>query len=322
MFAIIANILTIGADLLMLAAVTELVTGVKYIYFVVPYAALIAVVVIFADYRVVSRYLLWLVAVFSTYIVAAFLARPNWGDVLRDTVIPQIKPDATYFLGAVALLGTTITPYLFFWQASGEVEEKRGVQGILRTNLDITAGMIWSNVTAFFIITVTAAVLFSHHTEIKTAADAARALEPFAGTQAKYLFAVGVIGAGLLAIPVLAASTAYSVAGLVGWRRGLGRNFSTAPQFYIVVGAAILVGVQMAVANINPVRALFYSQVLDGVIAPFLVVLLLLITSSRKIMGDFVNGLPTRLIGWLAVLVLAGADCAMVYSVVKEGIPG
>jgi NRAMP (natural resistance-associated macrophage protein)-like metal ion transporter len=321
LFTIGANILTIGADLLMLAAVTELVTGVKYLYFVVPYAVIMAGIIIFTDYKVVSRYLLWLVAVFVTYIVAAFLAKPDWAHVLRETIIPQIKLDPTYLLGAVALLGTTITPYLFFWQASGEVEEKRGVQGMGRTRMDISVGMVWSNITAFFIVTVTAVVLFSHHVQIKTAADAARALEPFAGPQAKYLFAVGIIGAGMLAIPVLAASTAYSVGGLFGWRRGLGRNFHNAPQFYFVVGAAILVGVQLAVAGVNPVQALFYSQVLDGLIAPFLVVLLLLLTSNKKLMGDFVNGTWTKVIGWGAVAVLTVADSALVYTIATQGIP-
>src|ERR1700716_3488283 len=201
---VVANVITMGADLLAMGAAVELLTGIKFVYWIVPPAAVMAGVTIFLDYKVVSKYLLWLVAVFATYILAAVLARPDWGDVLRSTFVPRISLSPDYLLGAVALLGTTITPYLFFWQASGEVEEKRGVQGISRTNLDITAGMIWSNVTAFFIITVTAAVLFSHHTEIKTAADAARALEPFAGTQAKYLFSVGIIGAGLLAIPILA----------------------------------------------------------------------------------------------------------------------
>jgi len=142
------------------------------------------------------------------------------------------------------------------------------VQSINRRNVDVTAGMIWSNVTAFFVIVATGAVLFSHHTQIKTAADAARALEPVAGQYATVLFAVGVIGAGLLAIPVLAASAAFGVAGLAGWRRGLGRNAKNAPQFYIVIGLAFLIAMELAISSVNPIKALFYSQVLDGVIAP------------------------------------------------------
>ena len=319
---VIANIITIGADLLMMAAVTQLMTGVNFRVFIVPYAVVIAAMTIFTDYRVVSKYLLWLAGVFATYIVAAVLAHPNWLTVLHDTVLPAIKLNPTYFLGAVGLLGTTITPYLFFWQTSAEVEEKRGVQSTRRTGIDISIGMVWSNISGLFIMIVTATVLFSHHAQVQTAADAARALEPIAGPYAKYLFSVGVIGAGLLAIPVLSASTAYCVGGLFGWRRGLGRAVNNAPQFYIVLALAILVGVQLAVVNVNPVRALFYSQVLDGIIAPVLVTLLVVITGSRRLMGDFVSGRVLRTLGWCAVGVLTMADLAMFYTVATQGLPG
>jgi len=318
---VVANVITMGADLLAMGAAFELLTGVKFIYWIVPLAAVMALVTIFTDYKVLSKYLLWLVAVFATYIVAAFLSRPNWGEVLRSTVVPQLTLSPDYLLGAVGLLGTTITPYLFFWQASGEVEERRGVQGISRRNVDITAGMVWSNLTAFSIIVATGAVLFSHHTAIKTAADAARALEPFAGPYATVLFSVGIIGAGLLAIPVLAASAAFGVAGLVGWRQGLGRHAKNAPQFYVVIGLAFLIAMEMAISAVNPIKALFYSQVLDGVIAPVLVVLLLLLTSSRKLMGDFVNGLPTKVIGWAAAGLMVLADVALAYQVLTKGLP-
>jgi len=318
---VIANVITMGADLMAMGAAFELLTGIKFVFWMVPLAAVMAIVTIFTDYKVLSKYLLWLVAVFATYIVAAFLAKPNWGDVLRSTVIPQVTFSPDYFLGAVALLGTTITPYLFFWQASGEIEEKRGVQGISRRNVDITAGMIWSNVTAFFVIVATGAVLFSQHTQIKTAADAARALEPFAGPYATVLFSIGIIGAGLLAIPVLAASAAFGVAGLAGWKRGLGRNAKNAPQFYVVIGLAFLIAMELGVSSVDPIKALFYSQVLDGLIAPVLVVLLLILTSSRKFMGDFVNGLPTKVIGWAAAAVMVLADFAVAYEVVTQGLP-
>src|SRR6202030_4254808 len=261
-----------------------------------------------------------LVAVFATYIVAAFLARPDWGDVLRSTVVPQLVFSPEYVLGAVGLLGTTITPYLFFWQASGEVEEKRGVQGISRSHVDISVGMVWSNITAFFIVVSTGAVLFAHHTAVHSAADAARALEPVAGRYASVLFAVGIIGAGLLAIPVLAASAAFGVAGLAGWRRGLGRHAQNPPQFYVGIGLAFLVAMELAISAVDPIKALFYSQVLDGIIAPVLIVLLVLLTSSRKLMGDFVNGLPTRVIGWSAAGVMILADAGMVFQIAPHGL--
>jgi Mn2+/Fe2+ NRAMP family transporter len=319
---VVANVITMGADLLAMAAALQLLTGIKFVFWVVPLAGAMAFVTIFTDYKVLSKYLLWLVAVFATYILAAFLARPSWGDVLRSTLIPHISLSPAYLLGSVALLGTTITPYLFFWQASGEVEERRGVQGTTSRNIDITSGMIWSNITAFFIIVSTGAVLFSHHADIKTAADAARALEPFAGKYATVLFAVGIIGAGLLSIPVLAASAAFGVAGLVGWRRGLGRHAQNAPQFYVVIGLAFLIAMELAVSSIDPIKALFYSQVLDGLIAPALIVLLLMLTSSRKLMGDYVNGLPTKVIGWAAAGVMVLADVAMGYQVATNGLPG
>ena len=318
---VVANVITMGADLLAMAAALQLVTGVKFLFWVVPLAGVMAFVTIFTDYKTFSKYLLWLVAVFATYIVAAFLARPHWGDVVRSTFIPHVTFTPAYLLGAVALLGTTITPYLFFWQASGEVEERRGVQGRAQRNIDVAAGMIWSNLTAFFVIVSTGAVLFTHHADIKTAADAAHALEPIAGRYATLLFAVGIIGAGLLSIPVLAASAGYGVAGLAGWRRGLGRHAQNAPQFYVVIGLSFLVAMEMAISAIDPIKALFYSQVLDGLIAPVLIVLMLLLTSNRKIMGDFVNRWPTKAIGWSAVVVMVGADIAMGYQVVTHGLP-
>src|SRR5438552_11365794 len=319
---VIANVITMGADLIAMGAAIQLLTGINFIYWIVPLAAVMACFTIFLDYRVISKYMLWLVAVFATYILAAFLARPNWSDVLRSTVVPHVELNAGFLLASVGMLGTTITPYLFFWQTSGEVEEKRGVQRLSRSNLDIAIGMVWSNLTAFFIIVATGAVLFTHHAQIRTAADAARALEPFAGQYATALFAVGIIGAGWLAIPVLAASAAFGVAGLAGWRRGLGRKARNAPQFYVVIGLAFLVAMELAISSVDPIKALFYSQVIDGLIAPALIVLMLLITSSRKVMGDFVNGPVTKAIGWAATGVMVLADVGLVYQVAKNGLPG
>jgi Mn2+/Fe2+ NRAMP family transporter len=318
---VIPSVITMGADLLAMAAAFQLLTGVRYIYSVVPMAAVMAFVTIFLDYRTVSRYLLWLVGFLGMYIVAAFLARPNWLDVLRSTLIPQISLSPDYVIAAVAMLGTTITPYLLFWQTSGEVEEKRGVQNLSRVNVDITAGVVWSNLTAFFIIVATGAVLYNHHTHIRTAADAARALEPFVGPYATVIFAVGIIGAGLLAIPVLAAASAFGVAGLAGWRRGLGRNPRNAPQFYVVIGLAFLVAMELAVSAVDPVKALFYSQVLNGLIAPVIIVLLVLVTSSRKVMGDFANGVLSNVFGVATAVVMTLADLALVYQVATKGLP-
>jgi NRAMP (natural resistance-associated macrophage protein)-like metal ion transporter len=317
----IANLIATGADLLFMAVVAGMLTGVRYTFFIVPFALVICYVSIFSNYRVFSRVLLWLAAIFVAYIVAAFLAHPNWGSVLKDTVIPQFQPSATYLLGAVGLLGTTIAPYLLFWQTSGEIEERRGIQSIRRTDIDICAGMIWSQITGFFIMVATGSVLYTHHANITTAADAARALQPFAGRYAADLFAIGIIGAGLLAIPVLTASTAYAIAGVFGWRRSLTRHVNNAPQFYIAIGLSMLVGVQLAVSGVDPIKALFYSQVLNGFVAPVLVVFLILLTSSRKVMGDFVNNRLTATLGWISVAILVAADAALIYSVATSGLP-
>jgi Mn2+/Fe2+ NRAMP family transporter len=320
--AVIANVITIGADLMAVASGLELITTVPASFFVVPAAAGMASITIFLDYRRLSRYLMWLVLAFASYAVAAFLAHPDWSTVLLSTVVPHVQMSSTYWMGAVALLGTTITPYLFFWQTSGEIEERRGIQSLTRTQFDVSVGLIASNVASFFILVSTGSVLFSHHSTIQTAADAARALEPFLGPAAKYLFAAGFIGAGLIAIPVLAASTAYSVAGLLGWRRGLARAARNAPQFYMVLGGAFVLGMELAVAGVNPIKALFYSQALDGLIAPILIIVLLLLTSSRRVMGEFANGLITKFWGWLAVVVMVGADVAMIWQLVTKGLPG
>ncbi|HYM96323.1 MAG TPA: divalent metal cation transporter [Candidatus Sulfotelmatobacter sp.] len=318
---VIANVITMGADLLAMGAAIQLLTGVRFIYWIVPLAAAMAAFTIFFDYKVVSRYLLWLAAVFATYIVAAILAHPDWGLVIRSTLLPQVSLTPTFLLGAVGMLGTTITPYLFFWQASGEVEERRGVQRMRRSRVDVMTGMVWSNISAFFIVVATGAVLYSHHAAIRTAADAAHALEPFAGRYATVLFGIGIIGAGLLAIPVLGASAAFGVAGLAGWRRGLGRNPRNAPEFYLVIGLAFLFAMELAISSIDPIKALFYSQVLDGMIAPILIVLLVLVTSSRKLMGDFVNGPWTIGIASAAALVMILADVALVHQIATQGLP-
>ena len=321
LLTVLANIIGIGADLLAVAVALQLITGVRLLYFIVPVAAILGYVTIFFDYKKLSRYLLWVVLAFVSYAIAAFLARPNWAHVLRETFVPHLQLTSTYWFGAVGLLGTTITPFLFFWQTSAEIEERRGVQALTRSQFGNAIGLITSNVAAFFIIVATGSVLFAHGVHIATAADAAKALVPFAGPAAKYLFAVGIIGSGFIAVPVLAASTAYSVAGLFGWRRGLGRQARNAPHFYLVLGIGFLLGMELAVAGVDPIKALFYSQVLDGLIAPVLIVILLLLTSSRKVMGDFVNGAMTKFWGWAAVAVMAGADVALIYQLATSGLP-
>jgi Mn2+/Fe2+ NRAMP family transporter len=321
LITIVVNIVGIGADLVMLCSVAQLLTSIRYIYFVVPVGVGIVCMTFFLDYKRVSKYLLWLVGISVAYMAAAVLTRPNWGQVLFHSFVPNVELRSGVALGAVGLLGACINPYLFFWQASGEIEERRGIQGIRRGNTDVVTGMIWSNAVALFTIIAMAGALGGHQVQITNPADAAQALEPIAGRYATALFSVGILGAGLLGIPILAASTAYSAAGLLGWRRSLARQPGSAPQFYVVLGAAILIGVEIAISGINPIRALFYSQVLNGFIAPVLIVLLVLLTSQRKVMGDFVSGRWARLLGWAAAVLLVIADAKLVYDVASRGFP-
>jgi Mn2+/Fe2+ NRAMP family transporter len=239
--------------------------------------------------------------------------------VLRSTVVPPIKPSVAYFTAAVGLLGTTITPYLFFWQTAGEREERRGVEQMSESLIDVSSGMVVSNFVAYFIVVSTASTLYIHHKSVQTAADAARALEPFAGQFATVIFSVGVLGAGLLAIPVLAVSTGYIVAGTFGWRMGLGRQAFMAPGFYTVITLSLLTGVELAITGINPIKALFYSQVLDGLIAPIILALMVILVSRRRLMGDYVAGLWNKVGGWAAVAVMTLADLALLYSLVHGG---
>lgn len=312
--AVIANVATIGADLVAMAAVLNLLTHVKLVFFIVPLVVIMGYVTIFQNFKVIEKFMLWLVAVFLTYVVAGVLAHPDWGKMLLSTVVPPIKPSLSYFTGAVGLLGTTITPYLFFWQTAAEREERRGVDEMGDTYIDITSGMVFSNFIAYFIVVSTAVTLFAHHKSVQTAADAAAALQPVAGPFASVLFSIGILGAGLLAIPVLSVSTGYIIAGTFGWRMGLGREAYTAPGFYSVIALSLLAGVELAISGFSPIKALFYSQVLDGLIAPVLVALMVIMVSRRRLMGAYVATLWERIGGWSAVGVMGIADVALIYS--------
>jgi len=314
-----ANVATIGADLVAMAAVLELLTHIRLVYFIVPLVVIMGYLTVFQNFKVIEKFMLWLVLVFATYIVAGFLAHPHWGSVLLETVLPPIKPDITYFAGAVGLLGTTITPYLFFWQTAGEREERRGVERMGDTYIDISSGMLISNTIAYFIVVSTASTLFVHHRSIQTAADAASALKPIAGQFSSILFSIGVLGAGLLAIPVLAVSTGYAVSGTFGWRMGLGRQAYTAPGFYSVITLSLLAGVELAISGFSPIKALFYSQILNGLVAPFLIALMVVLASRSSLMGAYVSGVWERVGGWAAVVVMTLADIALLYSLVGGG---
>lgn len=324
---LIANTVNIGADLGAMAAVVELVVGGSFVIWLLLITAATLALEIFVSYKVYARYLKWLTFSLFAYIIAAFLMGQNWGEALRHLVVPSFSWTPAYIMGIIAILGTTISPYLFFWQTSEEVEEevadgklatmdvgtpRVGRQDVRLMRVDTIIGMLFSNVVMFFIMVTAAGTLAAHGvTTINTAADAAEALRPLAGNFAFLLFSLGVLGTGLLAVPVLAGSGSYAVAETMGWRSGLYNTFSQAHGFYGVITIATLVGLIVNFIGIPPFAMLYYTAVLNGIIAPFLLVVIVLIASNKKIMGRHTNGWLSNLLGWATVLFMAAAGVAL-----------
>ncbi|MFC1646929.1 NRAMP family divalent metal transporter [Patescibacteria group bacterium] len=306
---IVTNIATIGADFAGVADVIGLVSDTPYIYWILPVTISVWYIVVFKSYRVIEKYLAMLSFVFVAYIFSAFLAKPDWGKVFISLLVPKFPLTINYFIAALGLLGTTITPFLFFWQTRQEIEEHNSPKELLlkarHVDRNLAPGLIFSSVISFFIIVSTAAVFNSNGIfDINSAADAAKSLEPFAGPMAKYLFSIGIIGAGLLAIPVLAVSTAYVVSETFGWHEGLDQKFARAKGFYLTITASLIVGMIIVATGVDPMKALLYSQVLSGMLAPFLIIIILLLSNSRKIMGENKNSKFDNIFGWMTVLVM------------------
>jgi NRAMP (natural resistance-associated macrophage protein)-like metal ion transporter len=322
---IVANVINIGADLGGMAAVTEMVTGVRAVVWTPLYAGLIVSLLFWSSYRQIARVFKWLTLVLFAYVVTAFLAHPDWWAVLRATVIPHVEWSNGYLAIFVGILGTTISPYLFFWQAAQEVEEDRAAgrrtvqqrrgatdDELRRARTDVLAGMFFSNVVMYFIILTTAATLHaSGQTSIATARQAAEALRPLAGDGAYWLFAIGLIGTGMLGVPVLAGSCAYAVAEAEGWRGSLEDTPRLARRFYAVVAVAMLVGLVLNFVRLDAVTMLFWSAVVNGVLASPLIVLVVLLTGDRAVMGKRVNPPLLRWLGWTTAAVMSAATLGM-----------
>ena len=322
---VMANTVNIGADFGGMANVSEMVTGVRSIYWTPVYAALITAFLVWWSYDRLARIFKWMTLALLSYLLAAFLAKPDWTAVLRSTFVPTVEWSGAYWATLVGILGTTISPYLFFWQASQEVEEDRG-RGkmtlasrkgttnfqLRRSRDDTITGMFFSNLVMYFVILTTAATLHAHgKTTISTAREAAEALRPLAGNGAYWLFSVGLIGAGMLGVPVLAGSSAYAIAEGAAWRGSLADRVGPSRGFYGVIAVGLALGLALNYAGFNAVSMLFWSAVLNGVLAPPLIVLVLLLTSNPQVMGERVNPRWLALLGWITVAVMAGATCAM-----------
>lgn len=308
---IITNVALIAADLAAIGSGFELITGLSWIWFVAPVALVLWYLTVYRDFESFKKIFLALSFVFVAYVLAAFFSHANWGAVLLRTFVPELKFDFTSISSAVALLGATISPYSMFWQTQGEIEEKRTgslKEQVRAAGLDVGSGAIAGQVVAYFIIITTASTLFVHHQGINSAADAARSLEPLVGPLARYLFAIGLIGSGLVAVPVLLASTSYAVAGSLGWPSGLSKRPWQSEGFYLVLTAAAVVGLVITFLRVNPIQLIFWANVIAGVIAPLLVILILLLGNNRKIMKNqrlsLLNNVGLVLI---ALIMLVGA---------------
>jgi NRAMP (natural resistance-associated macrophage protein)-like metal ion transporter len=322
---IIANTVNIGADLGGMAKVTELVTGIRSVYWTPVYALLIGSFLIWWSYYTIARIFKWLTLVLFSYVLAALFAKPDWAAVIRSTFIPHIEWSGAYWATLVGIFGTTISPYLFFWQSAQEVEEeqeqgeltvaarKGATDGELRKSRnDVITGMFFSNLIMYFIILTTAATLHAHgKTTISTAQDAAEALRPLAGSGAYWLFSLGLIGAGMLGVPVLAGSSAYAVAEGAAWRGSLADQPHLSRGFYGVIAVGLLFGLALDYAGFNAVSMLFWSAVLNGVLAPPLIIIVLLLTTNRAIMGSRSNPFWLSALGWITVIVMTSASVAM-----------
>jgi len=323
---IIANVFNIGADLGGMADAMHMITGIPAYYWTPFFAALITGLLFWTSYRTMAQVFKWLTLVLFAYVITAFLARPDWAAVVRATFLPHIEWTKDYIAVLVGILGTTISPYLFFWQAAQEVEEDRDhgkttvAQRRGSTNkelriamTDVITGMLLSNVVMYFLILTTAATLNAHGMKnIGTAKQAAEALRPLAGKGAYWLFTLGLVGTGMLAVPVLAGSCAYAIAEGAKWRSAsLNVKPQLARKFYTVIAIAILIGLVFDFAGLDAVKMLFWSAILNGLLAPPLVIMVVLLTSDRRVMGNRVNSRGMQVLGWGCALIMSAAAIAL-----------
>jgi NRAMP (natural resistance-associated macrophage protein)-like metal ion transporter len=326
---LIANTINIAADISAMGASMSLMFGGPVQIYAVGFGVLSLALQILIPYNHYVRILKWLTLALLAYVGAAFIAHTPWLKVVHDTVLPHILWSKDYITTVVAVFGTTISPYLFFWQASQEVEElnanpsaqpliekpAQARSSFRRIGFDTWIGMGFSNLVAFFIIVTTAVTLNAHGVhDIQTSSQAAEALRPIAGDLAFYLFGAGIIGTGLLAVPVLAGSAAYAIAGAFSWQSSLELKFQSAKKFYSIIALSTLSGVGLGFAPIDPIKALFLSAVVNGVISVPIMVVMMLMASRATIMKEFVLPAKLRILGWLATALMAAAAIAMLVT--------
>ena len=323
---VVANTINIAADIAAMGEALQLVVGGGAHFHAVLFGVVTVVLQVFVPYRKLAPILKWLTLFLFAYVIAVLLVDVPWLKVLHDLVIPKLQWTPVYWMMIVALLGTTISPYLFFWQASQEVEELRlkdkgrGTDSAVRHDLkrvkrDTFIGMFFSNAVAFFIMLLGGVVLYGAGIhDVTSAAQAAQALRPLAGDFAFLLFAGGIIATGMLAVPVLASSAAYAVAEAFDWPEGLERQWFEAKRFYAIIALATVVGTGLDFTPIEPMKALYWSAVINGVVAVPIMVGLMLLAGKKEVMGSFTSGVKTRWFGWSGVGVMGFAVGMMLWD--------
>ncbi len=324
---VVANVINIGADLGGMAEATQLVTGIRSLVWIPFYALLIIGLLFWTSYKLIAKIFKWFTLVLFAYVFASFYAHVDWRYALVATCVPHLEWSRAFLAVLVAILGTTISPYLFFWQAAEEVEEER-VKGrtlaqskgatakeLRGARIDTVAGMFFSNFVMYFIILTTAATLHAHgETNIATARQAAEALRPIAGNGAYLLFTLGLIGTGMLGVPVLVGSCAYAIAEGAAWRGSMADKPRRARKFYAVMAVAMALGLALNLAGLSALRMLFWSAVINGLLAPPLILLVILVTSNTKVMGEHVNPPLLRYLGWATFVLMVAAAIGMVIT--------
>ena len=323
---LVANFINLGADLGAMGDALRLLVGGPRGFYVVVFAAICTILEIFSSYERYVKVLKWLTLSLFAYVATALIVQVPWGEVGYRTIIPQFLWQTDYIVVVVAVLGTTISPYLFFWQSSEEAEDERidphahplverpreAKREIRRIEIDTYLGMGLSNLIAFFIIVTTAATLHLHGmTDVQTSEQAAEALRPIAGEFAFIVFALGILGTGLLAVPVLAGSSAYALAEAMGWRAGLSWLPVEAKRFYATIVAGTVVGIGINFVNLDPIKALFWTAVINGVVAVPLMVVMMIMTMQPRVMGRFTLPRPLWVIGWLSTAAMTFAVAIM-----------
>ena len=326
-----ANVFNIGADLGAMAKGTQLIFPIlPFTFLIFLFAALSLFLQVFISYKKYAKYLKYLTFILFAYVISAFSVKINWGEVLQNTIIPNFSFSRDVIILICAALGTTISPYLFFWQTSQEVEEEilkgektvemrranNTLQDMKNMRIDVWSGMFVSNLVMFFIIASCAATLYTNGiTNIATASDAAIALRPFAGDFAFTLFALGILGTGLLAIPVLAGSASYAISESFGWKTGLYRKLKQATSFYGVIIIAMTLGIILNFVGIDPIKALIYSAVLNGVVSPFMIFFIVHLSGNGEVMGDFKNKKVGNILGWLTFVLISLVGVGAIISI-------